>query len=767
MITKIDFIKNFGIYKNFEWNNIIDIENFKEKNIIYGWNYSGKTTLSRIFSSLRDKTIHNSYKNGLFKLSCDNISYDKTNLATFPYEVLVFNAEYAKENLRWEFDENINAIFFEVGNNAKISSEIDRLNKLIDLIIGTSDIKGKKENLEIIIQQYEDFENLFTIEAGRIKNDSFSSLIEFNKGHLKKIRDKIIPDLEKYIIKSKPDLEKITKTVKIENAKPKIENINFKSSYEQIIELTKAALSSIPSKSNIIKILDDDPKAYNWAKKGLEIHELNDNCKFCGNQISNAKYKNLLNYFENESSKLKQDIDDILILIAEEEIILKELNIPLSINDLNENFQYQFTKLETSISKEINNYKKHLNKITKILQSKYTGKIYSKINFDTNGNINTLKSVDSFNQLINENNIFFDDFDKIMAKERDHYKNHLVALYLKNAKYLSKKNKYEKAKNHLEILDQKVKKYTNEIFQLNSSKESDAAGSILFNSFIQSFLSRDDIEIRLNSSTKKFNLMRGSELAENLSEGEKMAISFSHFFVNLKSIEEKGKLNNYIVYIDDPISSLDSNHIFQINSLLKEIFFDKIIIDPTKPQNLQWVLKCKQLFVSTHNLEFLNLLKELPKKGAFNNKESKYFIARNKNEAEIQKLPAIFSTISSEYHFLFGEILEFTKNPNRTLSPKLFTIPNVVRRFLEMYTLTKYPNMKEEVDGRAEVVFGKKESKRILKLLHYFSHFNNLDRLQTHSNFVSDIEHACDDLIELIKTNDKLHYDALEASTIK
>ena len=80
-----------------------------------------------------------------------------------------------------------------------------------------------------------------------------------------------------------------------------------------------------------------------------------------------------------------------------------------------------------------------------------------------------------------------------------------------------------------------------------------------------------------------------------------------------------------------------------------------------------------------------------------------------------------------------------------------------------MYTLTKYPS-NDEVDARAEIVFGKKESKRILKLLHYFSHFNNIDRIHTHSGFASDIEHACDDLINLIKANDEMHYNALEAA---
>ncbi len=62
-IKKID-IMNFGSFKNYIWINR-DTE-FKSVNIIYGRNYSGKTTLSRIFKCLEDKELHNDYENPQF-----------------------------------------------------------------------------------------------------------------------------------------------------------------------------------------------------------------------------------------------------------------------------------------------------------------------------------------------------------------------------------------------------------------------------------------------------------------------------------------------------------------------------------------------------------------------------------------------------------------------------------------------------------------------------------------------------------------------------
>ena len=48
MIKKLKKIKNFGVFSNYTCNS--DLRDFEEKNIIYGWNYSGKTTVSRLIS---------------------------------------------------------------------------------------------------------------------------------------------------------------------------------------------------------------------------------------------------------------------------------------------------------------------------------------------------------------------------------------------------------------------------------------------------------------------------------------------------------------------------------------------------------------------------------------------------------------------------------------------------------------------------------------------------------------------------------------------
>ena len=108
MIKRIQFIKDFGIFKKFKWTDNSSLQDFKLKNIIYGWNYSGKTTLSRIFSSLRDSEIHPKYQKGEFKIiNQDGKEFTEKNIDKYNNNIKVFNSEYIKRNLKWDSNESL------------------------------------------------------------------------------------------------------------------------------------------------------------------------------------------------------------------------------------------------------------------------------------------------------------------------------------------------------------------------------------------------------------------------------------------------------------------------------------------------------------------------------------------------------------------------------------------------------------------------------------------------------------------------------------
>lgn len=764
MIEKIEQIKDFGIYKNFSWNSASGLKDFNHKNLFYGWNYSGKTTLSRIFSSLRDKKIHDSYDKSYFKVNTSAGDFDSNTLEKFPFEILVFNSDYIKDNLNFSIHKDdiseSKTILFEVGDNAKFEDKIIELKNKIDLINGTETILGKKEKYQKTINDFEIYDRptsgKFTQFAKEIKIDYFGSEIDFTKANLKPIISKVKEKLADFIITDRKKLAQLKTIVLSKEPRDVLNEISFINNYEKIIKSVNNLMIKVPDKKQLDKILDSSSEIYSWVKNGKELHTKKTICLFCDNDIKPERIEYLSEFFNSEASNLRENINNLKSQLLDEENSLKQINFPSSSNDLNLGYIEEYKHLKKKLDKALSLYKKHLKALIAKLDFKLNKSLHVKVDEIKEFNITQIiTKANQLNNVILENNDFSKGFTHRIDNDRKIYKNHLIASFLKREKYFDKEKKHDLACVQIEKLNALVSDLVKQIQFYESKKESDSEGALRYTYFIQSFLNRNDIEIILDPISKKFLLLRGGENASNLSEGEKTSIAFSHFLVTIKSLESSGVFKNHIVFVDDPISSLDGNHIFQINSILKEMLFSN-----DNPGG-EWKLKCLQLFFSTHNFEFFNLLRELPMDKP--NKESKYYIERSfdENTTSIKELPVILDKYKSEYHYLFKDIYEFSKLPKPLKSDKLLIIPNTLRRFLEMYTLTKYPS-DQNVDRRADKIFTPEISKRICKPFHYFSHLDNIDRIGKQSEYVADIPVACSELIKYIKKKDKLHFEALE-----
>ena len=64
MIKKISKIKNFGVFNNYQ--SPSDLSDFKKYNLIYGWNASGKTTLSRLLRCFELQSAHDDFTEAIF-----------------------------------------------------------------------------------------------------------------------------------------------------------------------------------------------------------------------------------------------------------------------------------------------------------------------------------------------------------------------------------------------------------------------------------------------------------------------------------------------------------------------------------------------------------------------------------------------------------------------------------------------------------------------------------------------------------------------------
>ena len=200
-----------------------------------------------------------------------------------------------------------------------------------------------------------------------------------------------------------------------------------------------------------------------------------------------------------------------------------------------------------------------------------------------------------------------------------------------------------------------------------------------------------------------------SEVKETLSEGEYTFITFLYFFQLLKgSIEDSGILKDKVVVFDDPISSLDSNVLFVVSNLIKEV-----IQDCRQGKN-----GIKQVFVLTHNIYFH---KEVTFRGGRDKgkwREETFWIVRKLgNKSNIIKHES--NPIQTTYELLWRE-LDILEEINKA------TIFNTLRRILEYYFNIigglDYEKCINEFDGEEKII-----CKSLVSWINDGSHFINDD----------------------------------------
>jgi wobble nucleotide-excising tRNase len=157
----------------------------------------------------------------------------------------------------------------------------------------------------------------------------------------------------------------------------------------------------------------------------------------------------------------------------------------------------------------------------------------------------------------------------------------------------------------------------------------------------------------------------GSDVKDTLSEGEKTFITFLYFYHLLKgSSSESGITNDRVVVFDDPVSSLDSDILFIVSTLIRRLCEDVRAA----------TTNVKQVFVLTHNVYF-------HKEVTFSKQRSKLndemFWTVRKLSGESQIICHSSNPIKSCYELLWLEVRE-RKAGN-------LSIQNAMRRILENY----------------------------------------------------------------------------------
>jgi wobble nucleotide-excising tRNase len=724
-ILKIKRIENFGIFRNFEWDNEFsyqkenktETDNFKDINIFYGRNYSGKTSLSKIVRSLETKNIPSKYENPNFEIFLENNKTIKqSELDSFSYPIYVYNSDFVKENLKFIYDDSQDIESFSVtlgDDNQKVLSRIQELNDKL----GTDKqydetgiylfIKEKQKNLnkatDTCSDKQKELDKLLYDRATKSKDSIRKQPEKYGDQNytVKKLKEKDIPKVLKSTYKLLDKNQRYSYEKLILQAEKEAPNEipSFAINYQTIIKSVKEILNTQIGKSKKIEELVNNGHLNKWVEEGVHHHEKRNICAFCSNSISTERLDALRNHFDEESAKLKKRIIKGIEYLEKEKA---SMNLNIDVNSFYENFHPELNELKTELSRLLQNQIQSFDILICYLTKKQE-QLFSVLEFSppTDYSVEIIKKLEQIEK-IRQNHIELTtnlNDQKEVAKEQLRLDN--VHTFLKSINYIEKLSEIEKLKNVIPPLENELQSYIkekdriiNEIkLEENKLKSEQAAcnriNKILQHDFGHNALSLEAKEIDdLQNKIIKFEIKRSGIKAHNLSEGERSLISFCYFLAKIQDDLEQDK--NPIIWIDDPICSLDSNHIFFIFSLIQE----RICKNE----------KYKQLFISTHSLEFLKYLRRIDKENS-NKKCSYYLIERNDHISTIKCMPLYLRKFVTEFNLLFEKIYKCAtvKNINDNNYESFYNFGNHARKFLEIYTFYKFPSPSY---GTSEVLKG-------------------------------------------------------------
>lgn len=783
-IKKIEEIKNLAVFKNFEWNKSVKtkdgkVEVFKDINIFYGRNYSGKTTLSRIFRAFETGNFSDKYDNPEFKILFDDDTSICQNDFAHKQNFRVFNSDFIDENLSFLINPDDGKIqpfaIVGEGNNIlipeieKIENELGK-NEENEKTGLYKQLDEKKKDLKTASNLYsnkvKDLEKRLTDKAREMKNSyrnfvSATYTINSIRADITSLSSQTISILSE---------QKVTELNKLlqEEVKSNIQqSSNYDFKFNDLVSETRNLLLKKVESADKIQELVENALLNNWVKQGLDLHLDRTVCAFCGQLIPNGRISLLQHHFNEEMDIFQKEIINEISEIELEKENIKKKYSTLKESDLYVRYQEQAKESIEIIKQSVKSYITELDKLIGQLTNKKE-EVFNEIQLIEPNDItqNIIDSVVKYNTLITEAINYGNNLQTEKNNAKESLRLNIVAQFLSDIKYKdlcteinnlnsevnTKKTDYD---NFQLTVKQKEVELESKKTQLNDEKK----GANKVNEYLSNFFGHDFLQlvpIEENSESEdikhyRFEIQRNGKQAFNLSEGECRLVAFSYFMAKLNDTQTANQ--KPIIWIDDPICSLDANHVFFVYSLISSEIAIKDNFD--------------QLFITTHNLDFLKYLLRL--KGKFlekdKDKQKNYFlIERKKESSDLVLMPKYMKEHVSEFNYLFKNIYQCaTTEISDDNYSTFYNFSNNARKFLEVYLFYKFPDFSED-RKKQESFFGDKIPVFLNeRVTNEYSHLaGGIERASTIVEYpVETMKKDAQLILDCIKNHDEEQYKAL------
>ncbi|MEQ1533746.1 MAG: AAA family ATPase [Sideroxydans sp.] len=797
MINSVD-IANFGSFQGLEWKKTVrdsgkNVKFFQRLNILYGRNYSGKTTLSRIFRSLETGKLPMNYVGSSFTVTGDKGAVTHAGLQTHNYDVRVYNRDFVTDNLNFLINQEIGGVIKTFAIVGEHNKEIDDAIAVIEVKLGSVEGKaGLRFDLEAKRKEGDRTKFAYTSASSALegklrshaaekikKNRQYGTAV-YNIDHIK--RD--IASIKKPGFVALTSEEKASKhNLLKQEALPDItDNLVITLKLEFLRATAEPLLTREITPTKAIEELLKDSALQLWVKQGMGHHrDKRTTCAFCRQNLPHDLWQVLDEHFSKESGDLETALDATITAVTNEIDTIAGLNTFKGAQFYADE-RTAFEASSKALSQALAVYKKDLEALKKSLETRKNNlfqPLSLKASLHDAKEIG--KHVDDINALIATSNGKTATLEKDKAAARDALRLDDVFAFVDAISYDKELDCIATLKTDADLAstahteaEKQIRDAEAEVQALRAKQKDERKGAERVNSLLNNFFGHDGIKLEArdgaDKASVKFEITRNGKAAYNLSEGESSLIAFCYFMAKLEDPESKGR--DLIIYIDDPISSLDGNHIFFMFSLI-----ESLIAKPTKRPDGSNLYRYEQLFISTHNLDFLKYLKRLSiptKKIPAGEGKTKnvsdhdhFMIERNGASSNILLMPSYLKDYVTEFHYLFHQIYKCKNQASAADSHEpFFGFGNNLRKFLEAFLFFKYPHHDDRSDAfeRIKKFFGEEEDTAVAlvnRLNNEFSHLEAVPDRSFKPVEIPEIAKVANYVLDKIYAADKVQYNAL------
>lgn len=620
------------------------VDKFCQKNIIFGYNGCGKSSLAK----------------GLVE------QYGRLDNSR------LFNREYVKNNLLIEDNDSkiqgVRAVFGEqqVSNAQQIKEIKDQLK---DEKVYQTNIDASESKIRLLIDsKYDQKKGSLSINRKQ-RNIDIKRVIDLYQADIATAK-KIQAD-ENILIEYKGDKSLEKELLSIESIV--IENIIFSDKDKLIVDDAASFLAQ-----KFTDILIPSSIIVKWLNDGVNIHQKENQCQFCGGSIELDEIKQRVELY-NSSEKQRATLAFLKAIETLNDWIekIEKFNSKLVFLDK----VLSTEKIETLIT-SLNNM---VNKVNQVIE-KFELKLQ---NIDDLVQINKEEIIlifnsaeQNYNEVITEIRNRKHELNTLINKQSVLVRGAIglaivqdkgIQMMLKQLE--ADKDEYNQVKKNNEATKQKIID-----LETKSSNFSD------FPKLVNTILENNEINLRLNLLTDKdksyywigHSVTNEALSIEDISEGEKNLLALLFFFYELYEDEKQENLKQSIelIVLDDPISSLDDANRFFVIELVKQLLKES---DP-------------QVFVLTHVWnDFCQLTYGLPKNNS-GIKVVEYYEVYKDIEAK-SNLRVVNSAVKP-YKKLFKEVYQLSrKNFSDELTEcDTYHSSNSMRRVFEEFLQFKTGN---------------------------------------------------------------------------